>query len=341
MRHCRLVCLFVCLFVVGLFFGNPLAFGQQKVVDLTFNEIFPATHKHTLLHGEWGKEIERRTNGRVKVTIYPGNGLAAADKCFDAIAKGIADSGMSVLGYTRGKFPLTEVIDQPLGFRSGLQATRVMDAFYRKFKPKEFDEAKILLLNGHGPGLLHTNRTQVSNLEQIKGLKIRCHGMSAKIVEKLGGAPVGMPIGDAYDSLSRGIVEGIVVPYEALEGFRIGEVVKYTTESYGCSYTSAMFVAMNKKKFESLPPDVQKIIEETAEEWIPKVGETWNGYDVSGKDFVVKRGNQIISLTKEENERWANAVKSIIDEYVESTKAKGLPGAEALKFVLDEMKKPM
>lgn len=339
MRHCKLVCLFVCLFMAGVFSGNNPAFCDEKVINISFNYIHPATHRLTLLQTEWGKEVERRSNGRIKVTVFPGNQLLAADKCYDGVAKGIADMGMSVLGYTRGKFPLTEVIDLPLGFTSGAQATRVMSNFYKKFKPKEFDEVKVLYLNGHGPGLLHT-RTPVSNLEELKGMKIRCHGLSAKMVQRLGGVPVGMPVTDAYDALSKGIVEGILLPFEAMEGFRIGEVVKYTTECYGISYTSAMFVAMNKKKFDSLPADLQKIIEDVSEEYIPKVGETWSGYDKSGKEFILNRGNKVIPLTKEENERWAKAVRPIIDDYLEATKKKGLPGEEALKFVLDEMKKP-
>lgn len=336
----RLLCVFVCFVVVGFFFGSEPAFCQQKVIELSYNYIHPATHRLTLLQGEWGKEVERRTNGRVKVTVFPGNQLIAPDKCYDGVVNGIADIGMSVLGYTRGKFPLTEVIDLPLGFTSGAQATRVMSNFYKKFKPKEFDEVKLLYLNGHGPGLLHS-RAPVSNLEELKGKKIRCHGLSAKIVERLGGAPVGMPVTEAYDALARGVAEGIMLPFEALEGFRIGEVVKYTTECFGVSYTSGMFVAMNKKKFNSLPPDIQKIIEDTAEEWIAKVGETWNGYDKSGREFILKRGNKIIPLTKEENGRWSKACAPIINEYLEATKKRGLPGEEALKFVLDEMKKPL
>lgn len=343
MRHFRFMFSLVLVFMVGYFgFGGlTIAHGQQKVIDLSFNEIFPAPHRHTALHTEWGKELEKRTNGRVKITIFPGNQLVAADKCYDGIVRGIADSGMSVLGYTRGKFPLIEVIDLPLGFKSGLQVTRVMNAFYKKFKPKEFDEVKILILNGHGPGLLHTSRKQVATLEEIKGLKIRCHGLSAKIVEKLGGAPVGMPIGDTYDALSRGVAEGVMVPYEALEGFRLGEVVKYTTESYGTAYTSGMFIAMNMKRWNSLPPDIQKIIDDLSEEYIDKVGKRWDEIDASGKEFILKRGNKLVPMSKEENERWAKAVRPIIDEYLEATKKKGLPGEEALKFVLEEMKKPL
>lgn len=339
MKRHSLVWLFVCLFAVGYFGGVPIACGQQKVVDLSVNWIFPPTHRHTALINDWAKDLEKRTNGRVKATIFPNNQLVAADKCYDGIVRGIADVGMSLCAYTRGKFPLTEVIDLPMGASSGLKGTRIMNAFYKTFKPKEFNEAKILLLHGHGPGLLHTSRNPVATLEDIKGLKIRCHGMSAKLVEKLGGAPVGMPIGDTYDALSRGIAEGVMCPYEALEGFRLGEVVKYTTESYPVGYHATMFIAMNLKKWNSLPPDIQKIMDDLSEEYIDKFGQRWDDIDTSAKDFILKRGNKIVPLAAGEGERWQKAVKPLADEYLEMTKSRGLKGQEALDFFMTELKK--
>jgi TRAP-type C4-dicarboxylate transport system substrate-binding protein len=170
-------------------------------------------------------------------------------------------------------------------------------------------------------------------------MKIRAFGAVTKIVNALGGTPVSMPMGDTYDALSRGVVEGSIAPYEALEGWRWGEVVKFTTEAWGMSYSSAFFVAMNKDKWNALPPDIQKIIEQINEEYIEKHGKAWADIDKSGKDFTIKLGNKIISLSREENERWAKAVSPILDDYVNSMKAKNLPGEEVLKFCLDYLKK--
>jgi len=144
---------------------------------------------------------------------------------------------------------------------------------------------------------------------------------------------------ETYDALSRGVVEGSMAPYEALEGWKWGEVVKFTTESWGSAYSTAFFVVMNKEKWNALPPDVQKIIEKVNEEWIEKQGNAWDEIDKRGKDFTLKLGNKIISLSKEENERWAKAVSPIIEEYVKNMKEKGLPGEEVLKFCMDRLKK--
>jgi TRAP-type C4-dicarboxylate transport system substrate-binding protein len=287
---------------------------------------------------EWAKEIERRTNGRVKITIFPGGTLTAADKCYDGVVKGISDIGMSVFAYTRGRFPLTEVADLPLGIKSGLVATKLINAYYKKFNPKELKDVKVMYLHGHGPGFLHT-KTAVEKLEDLKGMKIRCTGLAAKIVEKLGAVPVAMPMPDTYDSLKRGVVEGSMAPQESLKTWKWGEVVKFTTESWGSAYSTGFFVVMNKEKWNGLPKDVKRIIEQVNAEWIERQGKNWDDIDKAGREATLAAGNKIISLSKEENMRWAAAVSPILDGYVKNIKEKGLPGDKALKFYRDELKK--
>ncbi|NWF92287.1 MAG: TRAP transporter substrate-binding protein [Syntrophaceae bacterium] len=338
MRDWKSLPVFLCVLFIGFCFLTSSALGQTKPVELKYSIFFPAPHRHSVLATEWGKEIEKRTDGKVKVTMFYGGTLTPADKCYDGAAKGISDVGMSVFAYTRGKFPLLEVIDLPLGIRSGWAATRLINDFYKKFKPKELDEVKVMYLHAHGPGLLHTKKA-VSRLEDLKGMKIRCTGMAAKIVGALGGTPVAMPMGETYDALSRGVVEGSMAPFEALQGWKWGEVVKFSTENYGSSYSTAFFVVMNKEKWNSLSPDIQKIIEKINEEWAEKQGKAWDEIDKAGRDFILKRGNKIISLSSDEDWRWFKLVKPLHDDYVKSMKAKGLPGDEALKFCLEQLYK--
>lgn len=338
MRHSKLASLFVCLLVIGFSFLTSSAFGQVKPTELNYSIFFPAPHKHSVIATEWAKEIEKRTDGRVKITMFYGGTLTPADKCYDGVAKGISDVGMSVFAYTRGKFPLLEVIDLPLGVRSGWAATKLINDFNNKFEPKELDEVKVMYLHAHGPGILHTKKP-VNKLEDLKGMKIRCTGMAAKIVTALGGAPVAMPMGETYDALGRGVVEGSMAPTEALQGWKWGEVVKFTTENFGSSYSTGFFVVMNKEKWSDLPPDIQKIIEKVNEEWIEKTGRSWDEIDKAGRDFILKLGNKIIPLSKEENERWVKAVKPLLDDYAKSMREKGLPGEEALKFCLETLYK--
>lgn len=337
MERKRLSVLMSMCMIVGLFAAAATTPGYAKTVELTYSIFFPATHGHTLLATEWAKEVEKQTNGAVKINMFPGGTLTPADQCYDGVVKGISDIGMSVLSYTRGRFPLSEVIDLPLGYKSGVQATRLTNAYFKKFQPKELDDVKIMYLHGHGPGILHTKKP-IEKLEDLKGMKIRGTGTTVKIISALGGAPVGMPQPETYDALQKGVVEGLLSPIETLKGWKFGEVVSSTTEDLGAAYTIGFFVAMNKKKWDALPKDVQAIIEKINEQWIEKTAAKWDELDKEGREYTLARGNKIIPLSPEEDKRWAEAVRPVFDDYVKNMKEKGLPGDEALKFSLEWLK---
>ena len=231
-----------------------------------------------------------------------------------------------------------EVTDLPLGYKNALAATRLSNAVYKKFHPKEMDDVKVMFFHGTGPQIFHTKKP-VRTLEDLKGMKIRTTGLGAKIVTALGATPVAMPMGDTYDALSKGVVDGSTAPIASLEGFKWGEVVKYTTENFGTANTTVFFVVVNKKAWNSLTPNAQKIIEQVNEEWVDRIGKVWDKYDLGGRDFALRLGNKIITLSKEEDERWVKKVKGTLDDYVKDTKAKNLPGEEVMKFSLDYLKK--
>jgi TRAP-type C4-dicarboxylate transport system substrate-binding protein len=325
------------VFLLGLMTGSH-AFAQAKTVQLKLSTFFPPSHEHAKITAEWCKEVEKRTQGRVKARQYAGGTLTPATQTYDSVVQGVVDMGTVVLGYTMGKFPLTEVLDYPLGYRSGVQASRLMNAYYAKFKPKELDEVKVMYFHGQTPGILHTKKP-VYKLEDLKGLKIRTYGSNATMIKLLGGTPVAMPMGDAYDAISRGVCDGLAGAYEILEGWKLGEVIKYTTENYGVAYTATFLLAMNKNKWNSLSPEDQKIIEEINKEYLEKQIKVWEAIDESGKKYNAKRGNKVITLSAEENARWAAKIEPLFVDYVKNMKAKGLPGDEVLKFARDFLKK--
>jgi len=119
----------------------------------------------------------------------------------------------------------------------------------------------------------------------------------------------------------------------------LGEVITSTTLNYASAYSTAMFVIMNKERWAALPPDVQKVFAEVSQEWILKQGKTWDEIDMEGMEFIKARGNKVITLSAEEDTKWAEKVKPLLEGYVTNTKAKGLPGDEALKFCLEFLKK--
>ncbi len=314
-----------------------VSLAQEKVITLNYSNFFPPQHENSKLAEQWCREIEKRTNGRVKINYFPGGTLTPADQTYDGVVKGIADIGYSCFSYTAGKFPLMEVIDLPVGYKSGTQATHLVNAFYAKFKPKELDDTKVLMLHAHGPGILHTKKP-VNKLEDLKGMKIRATGLAEKIVRALGATPVGATMPETYDALRTGVVDGSLSPDEALQGWKWGEVVSYTTYDYSAAYTTAMFIVMNKAKWAALPPDIQKIFEDVSKEWTEKQAALWDKIDKDGAEFAKQKGIKLIYLSKEEDARWAEKVRPLLDQYANNAKAKGLPGDEALKFCLDYLK---
>jgi TRAP-type transport system periplasmic protein len=335
MAKCFLLVFAVSICLVAL---PGLSSAQQKVITLNYSNFFPAPHKNSQLSEAWCKEIEKRTNGRVKITYFPGGTLTPAAQTYENVIKGIADIGFSVFGYTRGRFPMISIMDNPLGYKSGVQATNLINEFYKKYKPKELDDVQVMYLHAHGPGILHSKKP-VKTMEDLKGMKIRAQGTVVPIVQALGGAPVGTTMPETYDALRTGVVDGAMSPQEALEGWKWGEIVKYTTQNFSSAYTATMFVVMNKNKWASLPPDIQKIFTEVNAEWAVKQGKLWDELDEAGYKWSATKGHQVIALSKEEDAKWAAQVKSIYEKYAAEIQAKGLPGNEALKFCIDFLKK--
>ncbi len=327
------------LAVVGMFVFFGLALcgnAQEKTITLNLSNFFPPENKISVVMDQWCKEVEKRTNGRVKITQFAGGTLTPPTQTYAGVIKGVADLGLSFFSYTMGRFPLTEVLDLPLGYKSGYVGAKLANEYYKRFKPKELEEVKILFLTTSPPHMLFAKRP-VRNLEDLKGLKVRSTGTSAKVVQALGGAPVAMPMSEAYDALSKGVVQGIICPYEPMKGFKLAEVITDSTE-YGTAYVNANYIIMNKARWNSLSPDLQGIIEKINEEWIEKMGRLWDELDKEGKAVFVQKGGKVVVLSKEENARWSERLRPILDEYVKEAKAKGLPGDEALKFCMDFLK---
>jgi TRAP-type C4-dicarboxylate transport system substrate-binding protein len=308
---------------------DALAASDAEQVKLTYSIFFPPAHGQAMTGTAWAKEIEKRSGGRIKIDVFAGGTLTAAPEVYDGVVNGISDIGMSCFAYTRGRFPVMEALDLPMGYPSGKIATLVANGYFKEMKPQALDEVKVLYLHAHGPGLLHTKKP-VKKMEDLKGMKIRSTGFSAKVVEALGASPVAMPQGETYEALQKGVVDGTFTPIETLKGWKQAEVVKYTTDCPDIGYTTAMFVVMNLKKWNALPEDLKKIFDDTSAEWIPKHGQEWDRLDKEGKEYALSLKNEIITLPAAENQRWVLAVAPVIDSFKKSANEKGLPGDKAI-----------
>ncbi|SDO34529.1 TRAP transporter substrate-binding protein [Desulforhopalus singaporensis] len=316
-------------------------FSQAKSITLKYASFFPPTHIQSQLAESWCKEVEKQTEGRVKVQLYPGGSLLKAKQTYDGVVDGIADVGFTVLAYTRGRFPVTGALDLPFGYPSGRVATSVANDLYNALHPKEFDDTHLLYLHAHGPGFINTREKAITNLEDLKGLRIRSTGMSAEMVKALGATPVAMGMGDAYQSLQKGVVDGSAHPMEANGGWKLGEVTRYTAGCYASAYTTTFIVTMNKDKWESLDKKDQDIITEINKVWLLKHGDAWDSSDLGGLKFALEQGGSIKGIDPEETKRWQAAVSPVIDSYAAELDKKNLNGAKVVEIIRNSLKAHM
>lgn len=311
-----------------------------KVIELTYSNFFAATHYNSVLAEQWIQEIEKRTNGKVNITYYPGGTLATGPKTYDGVVQGICDIGMSVLSYTPGRFPSSELVDLPHSYPSGWVATQVANDFYNEFKPAEFNDVHVLYFHGHGPGVIFSASKPVRTLTDLNGMTIRGTGIGVEIVQALGAQGVGKSQAESYELLSKGLVDGSYSPREVLKGWNNADVVKYVTSCTDVGNTSMMFVAINKDKWSTLPANVQKVITDVSKEWIQKHGQVWNYYDQAGIELFLSKGQgrELIILSKDEMAKWVQKTVPLMEKAIADRNAKGLPATQIDKYIAERVK---
>ncbi|MFA5078790.1 MAG: TRAP transporter substrate-binding protein [Dehalococcoidia bacterium] len=312
------------------------AVTDNKTYELTYSVFFPPVHYNSILAQKFADEVNARTNGRVKITVFTGGTLTKAPQVYDGVVNGLSDMGMSVVSYTMGRFPAAELVELPHGYLNGYVATRVANDYYNEFKPKEFDDVHVLYFHAHGPSAILSVKKPVRQMEDLKGMVIRSTGVGASIIEALGGKGYGAAQNEAYELMSKGTIDGSYTPREVLKGWKQAEVVKYVTECPEVGSTANMFVVINKAKWDSLPPDIQKVFTDVSNEWIDKHGMVWTWYDIAAMQFFKTfDGREDIVLTPEESAKWVEATKSLKDKYISERNAKGLPADQYEKFLME------
>lgn len=279
----------------------------------------------------WAKKIEQESGGRIKIELYPSMQLGGTPpQVFDQVKDGVIDLTWTLPGYTANRFPKSEVFELPFIGGDGEQNSPATWEFYEKHLKDEFKDVKVLAVQTNGPYIIHAKGNGVRKLEDMKGLKIRgTSRMINKMIELLGATPVGMPVPAVPDALSKGVIDGTLLPWEVTPSLKISELVgTHTRFSGNRSLCVAVFVTiMNKAKYEGLPPDLQKVIDANAgletSKWVGKVQ---NDGDKPGLEVAQKRGNAIVTLDAAETARWRAAAEPAIEAWIAEMNAKGIDG---------------
>ena len=280
----------------------------------------------------WAREIEEMSGGRAVVEVYPAMQLGGRPSDLYAQARdGVVDIVWTLPGYTAGRFPLTEVFELPFVCGDAEATSRALTEFHRTHLRDEYGDTHPLVFHAAAAGHIHTTDKQVLTLEDFAGLKIRAPSrISADILEELGAVPVGMPIPQVYEALSRGVVEGTWIPWTIMRPFRLHEVTRYHTE---VSLFCPLFVmTMNRARYDGLPEDIRKIIDETTGPSLAaRLGRLWQDDEKPGRDIALELGHPIASLSDPERQRWRDATRPVVDGWLAKVGAMGHDGTILLE----------
>jgi TRAP-type C4-dicarboxylate transport system substrate-binding protein len=320
------------MFVICLVSSPKTVNAAEKPIKLSFSTVFPMIHLHSKLNQYFCDQISQKTNGRVEITLYPGGTLTSATKNFEGVAKGVTDMGMSCPLYVTGRFPVSEIFEMPSKIDNGWVTGMVYRDLFEKFKLKEYNDVHVLYLHGPGRNVISTRKVPVRKLEDMQGLILRASGGATATISAFGATPRAMHMGEAYAALSKGVVEGQFSVPESLKGWKHADVVKYVSIP-PVSTSSCQYVIMNKRKWKSLPKDIQQVFSEVSAEFPAYHGYVWNYYDKEGIDYLLSlSGRELITIPEEQRSQWETAVKPVIEEYIKEKTAMGLPAEEYLNY---------
>jgi len=306
--------------------------AADETIKMNLSGIMPGGHLQAELNQLFSDMIAERTNGRVEITVYPGSTLTGATKNFEGVVKGISDLGMGCPLYTAGRFPVSELFEMPSEIDSGWVTAKVYMDLFNKFELKEFEDVHVLYLHGPGRNVLSTRTVPIRKLEDMKGLVLRSSGGASSTISALGATPRAMDMGEAYGALSKGVVEGQFAVPETLKGWKHADVVKYVSIP-PVSTSSCQYVVMNKKKWNSLPPDIQKVFTEVSAEFPDYHGYVWNYYDRAGLEYFKSLpGRELIEIPADQRPQWQAAVAPVIEKFIKDKTAKGIPAKEILDY---------
>ncbi|MFH1350654.1 MAG: TRAP transporter substrate-binding protein [Pseudomonadota bacterium] len=306
--------------------------AAAEPIKLNFASFGPVKSFPNVQMERWKSEVEKRTGGKVSIKTFPAETLLAAKAIYDGVAAGQANIGSLCMAYQPGRFIVTNATSLPVGLPDTRVASLTLWDLYNKYKPKEFAEVKVLTMFTC-PLSNIISKKAVRKLEDLKGLDLRASGGAAQILKAWGANPVGMPMPATVEALQKGVVQGLFSSLETLKDLKFAEYCPYVTMTDTVIYPFSN--VMNMDTWNSLPKDVQKVIDDMGREHSEWVGKYNDDYWKKCVEWAKKNHNtEIITLSDQEKARWDKLVEPIINQWIEDANAKGFPG----KAIVDDIR---
>jgi TRAP-type transport system periplasmic protein len=318
--------------------GAPaLSSLAQQTVTLKFHTFMaPQSNVWLNMHKAWMDKVEKESGGRIKFEGYPAMQLGGTPvQLYDQAKDGVVDIIWTLPGNTAGRFPRVEVFELPFMMTNAEATSKAYWEYVQTVAADEFKDTHVLALQVHGPGMFHTKEKQIKTAADLKGLKMRGPTRQiTKMLGYLGATPVGMPLPGIPDALSKGTIDGAVIPWEVVPSVKVHELTKFHSEfepSAGALYTTTFVMAMNKAKYNSLPPDLKKIIDNNSgletSGWLGKVQQAG---DVAGRQSAVDRKNTIYTIPATDAQEFRRKAALVEVEWMEDMNKRGFDGRKLL-----------
>ncbi|WP_295643271.1 TRAP transporter substrate-binding protein [uncultured Methylibium sp.] len=318
----------------------PLLAGTAFAQDVTLKVHHfwpPQAMPPTKILAPWCERIAADSGGRMKCQVFPAMQLGGTpSQLIDQAKDGVVDIAFTLPGYTAGRFPVMEVFELPFLTNSAEAAARAAWDFYGKYGTKEFAGIKPLMFSVHDEGYLHTRDKQVKALADLKGMKLRAPTrMTNKLLAALGATPVAMPLPAVPEAVSKGVIDGFLLPWEVIPSVKLHEMVKYHTETdakHPALYSATFILAMNQARYDGLPADLKAIIDKHSGAGLSaQAGKIWDESQAVGRKPAVDRNNTFYTLPSAETDLWVKASAPLYDEWVANMDKAGLPGRQMLQ----------
>ena len=307
-------------------------------VTLKFHHIWnPQAMASVRVIQPWCDKIAAESAGKMKCQIFPAMSMGGTPpQLVDQVKDGVADLIITLPGYTAGRFPLMEVFELPFMTNSAEAGARAAWDFHNKYAPKEFPGTKLIAMWIHDEGYVHTRDKPVKTLADFKGLKMRAPTRQTnRLLAALGASPVGMPLPSIPDAVSKGTIDGFLLPWEVMPSLKLQEMVKFHSETDPARpalYSSVFIFGMNQAKYDSLSPDLKKVIDNNSGEGLTQqIGKIWDESQAPGRKAATDRGNSFYMVPASELDNWVKASAPLYDDWVADMDKRGLPGKQMLQ----------
>jgi TRAP-type transport system periplasmic protein len=325
------------LLALGLLAGAGQAGAQDTIILKVAHFLPPSSTAHAKLIEPWCAKINKESNNRLKCQIYPAMQLGGSPpQLFDQAKDGVADIVWTLPGYQAGRFVVSEAFELPFMIRNSESGSRALWNYATKYATKEFEGVHPILFHLHDGNTLHTVNKPIQKLEDFRGLKLRAPTRQAtKMIASFGATPVPMPLPQAPDALSKGVIDGAIVPWEVAPSIKLEEIVHYhidTDPSMPQLSNSVFIFGMNQARYNSLPADLKKVIDNNSgPEASAAAGKIFAEAGVAGKKAAEKVKANWYVVPSAEVQRWQKASEGVTNDWIKDVNAKGYDGKQLLE----------